>query len=427
MDLKALKLLTLASMLAVAAAACGKASPAQPSSTNGGSAGTSYVAPGGVAPADKALIAYASQPVFMIISNGTASSGQATSYSFEVATDAAFTHKVFTKDNLSAEQGGGVTHQSIDAKLPGNTTYYWHTKVTSGTSVGPFGPTLSFSVGPEIQVQVPVIASPAQGGTATGTFVVLSTNNAARSGPATVITYRFQVSDSPSFANLLFNDTTLENASGRTSINVSTRLASGPTYYWRVSATDASGVASGFTDAVAFKVQSFDINSAIFVDSPNVSDWPITTHITSVAFSDNEFDVDFDRRSGPGAWPDLSFGDGLGGTLQYTLGMCGNLGGQWYCAAAIQFWSGRELSASTPPSYVARNWFYDARWGAMNGYQPQDGEQVGIYVGSGNLRDKSFNLATCPQQCERSDIYFVTWHNFGDFLESAANRVLLGK
>ena len=426
MNLKPMKLLTAASMLAIAAAACGKASPAQPSSTTGGSAGTSYVAPGGFSPADKSQVNYASQPIVLVITNSVASSGEAPTYSFEVSTDAAFGNKVFTRDNLAAESGS-VTHQSISAKLPGSTTYYWHSKVTSGTSVGPFGPTLSFTVGPEIQVQAPVPASPGQNGTATGTFVTLTTNNASHTGPVTAITYRFQVSETAQFASLLFNGTAAENPSGRTSITLNTRLASGATYYWRVSAADASGVDSGFSPAYGFRPQSFDINQAIFLDSPNVSNWPQTTTITSVGFSDNEFDVDFDRRTGPNAWPDLDFGDGQGGTLQYTLGMCGNLGGQWYCAAAIQFWTGRDLSASTPPSYVAANWFYDARWGALQNYQPQDGEQVGIYVGSGNLRDKSFTLATCPQTCERSDIHFVTWHNGGDFAESLKNRVILKK
>ena len=51
----------------------------------------------------------------------------------------------------------------------------------------------------------------------------------------------------------------------------------------------------------------------------------------------------------------LPFGDGLGGELQYTLGMCFNLSGQWFCSAAIQFWFGRDLDASGPARYVAQD------------------------------------------------------------------------
>jgi hypothetical protein len=419
---KALKLLTVAGTLALVSAACGKANPAQPSSTNGGSPGTSYTAPGLVAPLNKAQIAYASQPVFMIISNSAASSGQSTSYSFEVATDTGFANKVFTRDNAPAEQGGGVTHQAIDAKLPGATTYYWHAKVTSGSSVGPFGPTYSFTLGPEISVQPPVPSSPANNGTATGAQATLTTANALRSGPATTITYLFQVSDSSTFGNVLFSKSVAEGSNGSTSATVTAALTAGPTYYWRVSATDASGVTSGFSAAIAFKFLSFDFNAAIINDSPqDLAQWAQTATITTVQFLPDQFDVDFDRRDGPNRWPDQAFGDG---SLQYTLGMCGFISGAWHCSAVVQFWYGRDFAASTPPSYVAANWFYDARWGAMQGYQPADGEQVGLFVGSGNLRDGAgYNLATCPQVCERSNVPFVSWENNGNDLFTFASNV----
>ena len=77
----------------------------------------------------------------------------------------------------------------------------------------------------------------------------------------------------------------------------------------------------------------------------------------------------------------------------------------------MQFWFGRELTASTPPSYVGRNWFYDGRWAPIVGYQPQNGETVGLFVGSGNLRDAAFTGPSCPMVCERSNVAMVPWHN----------------
>jgi hypothetical protein len=154
------------------------------------------------------------------------------------------------------------------------------------------------------------------------------------------------------------------------------------------------------------------MRQAIIIDSPDdLGSWNETAKITRVDFTVDAFLVDFDRRDGPNRWRDLDFGDGKGGTLQYTLGMCLNIIAQWYCSAVVQFWFGRELSASTPPSYVARNWFYDSRWGPMMGHQPANGEQVGLFVGTGNLRDKSFTGASCPQVCERSNVAMVSWHN----------------
>ena len=94
--------------------------------------------------------------------------------------------------------------------------------------------------------------------------------------------------------------------------------------------------------------------------------------------------VDFDKRVGPGRWPDVPFGTG---DLEYTLGMCLNIGGRWYCSAAIQFWYGRDLSEGGDVDKIGRDWFYDGRWGPMAGHQPAFGEMVGIFVAAGNLRD----------------------------------------
>ena len=95
--------------------------------------------------------------------------------------------------------------------------------------------------------------------------------------------------------------------------------------------------------------------------------------------------VDFDTRQGPGSWPESRFGDDAG--IQYTLGLCFQLSGQWYCSAAVQFWDGRDLEASGPPSAIADNWYYDSgRWGPMAGHQPVNGELVAVWVGQGNLR-----------------------------------------
>jgi len=36
---------------------------------------------------------------------------------------------------------------------------------------------------------------------------------------------------------------------------------------------------------------------------------------------------------------------------------------------------------------IGINWFYDGRWGILNGWQPRIGETVAIFVVSGNVRD----------------------------------------
>jgi hypothetical protein len=99
------------------------------------------------------------------------------------------------------------------------------------------------------------------------------------------------------------------------------------------------------------------------------------------------------------------------GNLEYTLGMCLNLGNHWYCSAVVQFWFGRDLGASAPPGDVAREWFYDARWGPMAGHQPAEGEMVGLFVCAGNCRDNRAGDRSYVK--ERSNVAFVPWTRGG--------------
>jgi hypothetical protein len=129
------------------------------------------------------------------------------------------------------------------------------------------------------------------------------------------------------------------------------------------------------------------MKKAVIHNNPaNLGSWEEAAKITKIDFTNDAILVDFDRREGPNRWPDIGFGSG---SIQYTLGMCFNLGGTWHCSAAIQFWFGRELEASGLPQYIWADWFYDARWGAMTGYQPRQGELVGIFVAAGNIRDSA--------------------------------------
>ncbi len=422
MALKALKTLTVASAVALAVAGCGSGSPAQPSSAIVGSVGTSFAAARPVTPLDRANVTFASQPVVMAISNGVATGASGVTYIFEVATDSAFANKVFTKEGVVAETGT-VTHQSITTSLTGGTTYYWHARTNSGGSLGPFSATVSFVLLPQVTLGVPVPVSPAQGATAASSGLGLTVNNVTRTGPAGTISYRFDIADSSAFTHIVFTGTTSEVAgTSTTSLPVTVTLTPGVTYFWRVTATDPTSSVTSVSVAPSFSVTTFNPATAIIMSSPpSLMSWDVTATITSVEFTDDAFLVDFDRRDPPDGnrWPDLEFAPGSDETLQYTLGMCLNIGGQWYCSAVVQFWYGRELTASTPPSYVAQNWFYDpARWGPMFGHQPADGETVGLFVGSGNLRGRTSD--DCPQICERSNVQMVTWQNEGDTLYTFA-------
>jgi hypothetical protein len=336
------------------------------------------IAPPTLASADGAQIKNVNQPVTLAIGSAVATGSRALTYTIEVASDAAFGTIVYTKSGLAADAS-----QVID-KLSPDKTYYWRARATSGSLPGPNSKPRSFTIGPQVLLSTPATASPSSSGVV-GAQVTLTANNVQKTGPAGQVLYRFQVADSSSFGNIVFDSTVAEQGGGTTSVSVTAKLSNG-TYWWHVQASDASNaVTTSYSGAASFQVQLFDLHQATMEDNPSdFANWPETASITSVVFTDNAILVDFDKRQGPDRWPDAGFG--ATGSIEYTLGMCLNINDHWYCSAAILFWAGRELEASGLPSEISRNWYYDQRWGPMAGYQPSDGELVGIFVGQGALR-----------------------------------------
>jgi hypothetical protein len=151
--------------------------------------------------------------------------------------------------------------------------------------------------------------------------------------------------------------------------------------------------------------------ATVLNNPPDLADWSETAKITLIDFLPNALMVDFDKRTGDNHWPNLPFdpgGPANGGGIQYTLGMCFKIGGQWYCSAVIQFWEGRDLEAAGAPSSIPDLWYYDPRrWGPMAGYRPAQDEIVGVFVTVGNtrnIRSSAGLLAT-----ERSNVVLIPW------------------
>ena len=417
----------LSAFIAVAAvsimSACTESSPTRPTETAASEqvssildakSGVTLVSPQLLSPVPGHRLKFTEQPVTLTVKNGVTTGSTPLTYTFQVATDAGFASMVFSRDGVP--ETPGQTALTID-KLAGNKDYYWRVRVSSGGATGLFSAVRTFNVGPEVVLQAPTVTTPSNGGQLSSQ-ALLVVNNAARTGPAGPLTYRFEISDSPSFANLPFVAANVAEQSSQTSARMDANLTTNGTYYLRVRAQDNSNAITGpYSSTISFRYVPFDLSQAIMVNSPpDLAFWPEDAKITSVHFSGEAFEVDFDRRNGPNRWPDV-VPAGWSGALQYTLGMCVNPGNrQWYCSGVVQFWYGRELTASTPPSYVGVNWFYDvARWGPINYYQPQEGELVGLFVGSGNLRDgNNITRATCPAICERSNIAMVPWTNSND-------------
>lgn len=195
-------------------------------------------------------------------------------------------------------------------------------------------------------------------------------------------------------------------------------------------APDASGPPDVVVDAAADAPTVLDLHDAILFDNPaNLADWPVTTTITEVDFQYMGADgvhVSFSKQNDAGSWPDVT-PPGWSGSLEYTLGFAEHIEGQWYASAAIQFWRGLPASGGNVAEdtvsmaqcaafgygstcQVAKNWYYDSRWGNLAGYQPKTGELIGVFVVAGNVRGVT-DGSQSPVQ-ERSNVVLVPMPDF---------------
>jgi hypothetical protein len=380
MKLKVLRVgLTL--LTASAIAACEARNPNLP--------GTSFGAPQPAGPGNGTTFKFSGQPVTLTINNVPRTSPATVTYSVEVSSDSTFVNKVFTRDGIA--EGAGATTNVTLGSLGGGATYYWRWYGVVDGVIGQPSAAQAFVVQPQIVIGAPVISDPASGATV-GTKPTFVTRNATRTGPAGAIVYEFEVSTTSAFTSTVASAAVPEQAGATTSWTPANDLPAG-TLFWRVRATDPSNSeASPFTNGTSFAVQPFSLRDAVIHNNPqDLASWPETASITRIDFG-SHLVVDFDKRTGPGRWPDVPFGI-PGDSLQYTLGMCLNVSSRWHCSAVIHFWFGRALEDGGPPSNIALDWFYDqARWGAMAGHQPAQGEQVGIFAAAGNLRDNGLSI-----------------------------------
>jgi len=383
--------------------------------------GVTLTTPQPLSPTNGQQLKFADQPLTLTFKNGVTTGSTALTYSVQVANDAGFASIAYSKDGIP--ETAGQTAVKIDT-LPGpqTKTYFWRVRSASSSVTGLFSPIKSFTVGPQVVIQAPALVSPGQGGTLNGTASLI-VNNASTSGPAGQLSYRFEVADSPSFGNLVFVGNATQG-SGQTSVQMTANLTTNATYYWRAQASDpGNGVNGPYSSVNSFRYVPFDMTQATIYSSPaDLGFWPETAKITSVVLNGDGIQVDFDRRDGPNRFLDDPFG---GGSIEYTLGMCLNIDSHWDCSAVVQFWYGRELTAGGLPWDVARNWFYDARWGPMMGHQPAQGETVGLFVGAGNLRGRNDpGYVNCPRVCERSNVALVPWSDNASYTFSLGNKVV---
>ncbi|MEQ1910935.1 MAG: VCBS repeat-containing protein [Vicinamibacterales bacterium] len=187
------------------------------------------------------------------------------------------------------------------------------------------------------------------------------------------------------------------------------------------------GLLSWTSSAFAQRDQ-VDISTAVVWNSPaDVASWSKTTSITAMTMrpsNDNEPGLAFAFPANA-TWPDYT-PPGWDGPIQYTVWAGVNINGVWHISGIIQMWRDRAATGAPLLTDFARNWVYDSRWGAMQGYQPHVGERMIFFVTAGNARGDR----TVTSVRERSNVVAVNlpagdYGNFS-FSSSTSNTVTPG-
>ena len=201
--------------------------------------GVSISPPTPASPQSGAQVVDTSQPVTLTISNATTSGVRPLNYLFEVATDAAFNAKVFSKDGVTP--GSGKTSLQLPDRLATGHTYYWRARAQDGANTGPYSNANNFAVYTPVVIQAPAPTEPIGNVTTSSSHPKFAFGNAARSGPAGAMSYTIEVSTTSSFATHIAV-WSLGEQSGSTSLTAPQDFADATQYFWHVRAHDSDNL-----------------------------------------------------------------------------------------------------------------------------------------------------------------------------------------
>src|SRR4051812_39682799 len=139
------------------------------------------------------------QPITFLIQNAGTSGVRPLSYTFEIAVDAEFTTKVFTRENVAPGPDGRTSLRMADALATGH-TYYWRARAEDGANTGGAAPGARFDIYTPIVIDAPPLISPATNITVPTTKPDFRIEYAPRNGPVGAISYLIEIADNFAFA-----------------------------------------------------------------------------------------------------------------------------------------------------------------------------------------------------------------------------------
>jgi hypothetical protein len=338
--------------------------------------GVTLTTPTLMTPANNQEIRNVDQPVTLTIKNAVTTGTTALTYTFEVATDAGFGSKVYTKTNV-AQGASGQTALTVDRLTP-DRTYFWRAFASSGDLAGPTPGARGFVVGPEVILQTPLLGDP-QPNASVSDEPVINVNTVRRTGPAGQIFYRFEIAESAAFNPLVYTATVPERTDLPYTPHLVARKLDEKTYFWRALATDPSnGVTSPYSAVSQFKVsKGVDLRKANIVIGPaNIGEWEETAVITDAYWTGANGGLLCINHTRLGIWPPTLFASD-GTTIEGNQWVFAFLNGEWWCGAADWYRPGQACKGIDAFS-IGRDAFYLKPATPIYSWVPQSGETFAV-------------------------------------------------
>jgi hypothetical protein len=208
--------------------------------------GVNITAPRALEPGAGSTLTFNGEPPTLLIENAGSSGARSLWLQLEVGTDSGFQQIVHQADQIALGSNGRTSYR-LPAPLGAGYTYYWRTRGADGANTGPYSEVSSFAVVPPVVVNAPVATAPS--GNLTTNKPDFRVTNGAISGTSGV-GYRFEVSRSADFGQIVAVVTVPVNGSGSTTMSLG-ELPYKTTYFWRVSASDGS-IESNYSNTLQF-------------------------------------------------------------------------------------------------------------------------------------------------------------------------------
>jgi hypothetical protein len=405
----------VATVLAVGAAACGVDKSENPTSPSvaGPIAGVSITTPALVEPAANKQFAVSELPVKLTIQNSTTNGQRPVSYTFEVATDSAFTSKILTKSGIQPGANGQTTLILVDVPLEAGKTYYWRAWADDGANQSKPADARAFSVY-QLTISVPNLISPTEGQQIIDPPVTFAVQNSTTNGQRPLV-YIFDIAADAGFSSIVYTTGPAgvpQGGDGQTKVAVDKPLELGKSYYWRAKATDGVGQ-SAYAAARKFSISNgastptppspqpsgndaIDLRTVTWAKGVNASTWAVTSTMISVTY-DAASETLCTYHTMQGKWPALPYFDS-GATVEGNQVVLAKIDGKWYAGSGE--WLRPGQACKRVPPVFGPDTFWDSP--PLSSWTPRPGEQVGFMV---TTPSRAGQWGTA----ERSNVILITW------------------